>query len=110
VVIAVVFGVQLAGLGGVVRRMNRVTGRHMAVMAGGFGFAGMVGLGGVAVMRGGLFVMLGRVGVVLVGVVRSHGRLSLVRSPRSDPGPKRIRRAANRICEVYGKILCRDLG
>ena len=68
------FGVQLAGFPSVVRGVGGMSGRHMGVVAGGFGFAGLMGVSGVAVMLGGLLVVLGGLGVVFVGVVRSHGR------------------------------------
>jgi hypothetical protein len=73
----VVLGVQLAGFTGMMRRVNGMAGGHMGVVARGFGFVGLMGLGGVAVMLGRLFVKVGCVGVMLVGVVRSHRRSSL---------------------------------
>jgi hypothetical protein len=69
-VFGVMFGVNLARLGGVMRRMRGVAGGDMGVMPGRLGIAVRVVLGGFAMMTGGVFVMVGRVGVVLVSVVR----------------------------------------
>ena len=64
------FGVNLARLGGVMRRMRGMAGGDVGVMTGHFGIAVRVVLGGFAMMAGGVFVMVGRVGVMFVSVVR----------------------------------------
>ena len=73
--LAVVFGVEFAGFRGVVGGMGGVAGRDMGVMTGGGRITGFVGLGRLAVMRGGVFVVVGRLGVMFVGVVGGHGAL-----------------------------------
>jgi hypothetical protein len=64
------FGVHLARLGGVMRRMRGVAGGDVSVMTGRFGVTVCVVLGRFAMMTGGVFVMVGRVGMVFVSVVR----------------------------------------
>ena len=67
---AVVFGVELAGFRGVMRRVGGVTGGDMGVMTRGLCIAGFVMRGGFAMVMGGLLEMVGRLGVVLVRTVR----------------------------------------
>ena len=64
------FGVDLARLGGMMRRMRGVAGGHVGVMAGRFGVAVRVVFGRFAMMAGGVFVMVGGAGVMFVSVVR----------------------------------------
>jgi hypothetical protein len=82
---AVVLGVELAGLAGVVRGVMGMAGSHVAMVASRFGFAGLVCFGGVAVVLSGFFMMISSVGVMFVGVVRSHGRSSDGGQPRRKP-------------------------
>ena len=76
VALAVVFGVQLARFAGMVRRMRGVPGGHMAVVARGFRFTGLMGFGGVPVVLSRHFVVVRGLGMVFVGFMRSHGRSS----------------------------------
>jgi hypothetical protein len=68
--VAVMLGMQLAGLVGVVGGMRRVTGGDVGMMARRLGVARFMMGGGFAVVLGGQIVVIGRVGVVLVSVVR----------------------------------------
>jgi hypothetical protein len=86
----VVVGVQLAGLGGVVRGVRAVAGGGVGVMSGGLDVAALVVLGGLAVMPGGLLVVIGGVSVVLGGGMRrGHGVVLSARPTDTDrPGTK----------------------
>jgi hypothetical protein len=70
---AVMFGVEFAGFHCVVGRVGCVTGGHVSMMARGLGVAGFMVRGGFAMVLGGLFEMVGGVGVMFVGVMgRRH--------------------------------------
>ena len=53
------FGMQLAGFPGVVRRMSSVAGGDSGVVPSTLGFAVLMSLGSVPVMFGSLFVVIG---------------------------------------------------
>ena len=80
---AVMFGVRLAGLGGMVMGMMAVAGRGMGMVCRGFAIIFFIMLGGFTMMMGGLLVMFG--GVVMVfagGMLVRHGEL-----PEMLPAP-----------------------
>jgi len=68
--LAVMLGMQLAGLVGVVGGMRGVTSGDMGMMARRLGVARFMVGGGFAVVLGGQIVVIGGVGMVLVSVVR----------------------------------------
>jgi hypothetical protein len=70
--LAVMLGVELAGFQGVMRRMGGVAGGHVGVMAREFGISFGVVVRRLAVMTGGVFVVVGGLGVMFARVV--HGR------------------------------------
>ena len=83
-------GVQLAGLGGVMGGLGVVAGGDLGVMAGQFDVALGVMLGRCAMVKRGLFVMIGGLGVMVLRRVRggfgSHGEISSRRgSGRQGP-------------------------
>ena len=80
---AVMFGVRLAGLGGVVMGMMAVAGRGMGMVCRGFVIIVFIVLGGFTMMMRGLFVMFGGVVMVLAGgMFVRHGEL-----PEMLPAP-----------------------
>jgi hypothetical protein len=86
----VVVGVQLAGLGGVMRGVRAVAGGGVGVMGGGLDVAALMVLGGLAVVPGGSLVVIGGVSVVLGGGMRrGHGVVLSARPTDTDrPGTK----------------------
>ena len=77
ILVAVMLGVQLAGLGRVVSGVGGVAAGHVGVMARRLGVAGPVMAGRFAMMARGLLVMVGGVDMVVVrGVGRSHAASS----------------------------------
>jgi hypothetical protein len=104
----VVFGVQLAGFAGVMRRLSRVAGGDMGVVASGFGVTGFVMVGGFAVVKGGLFVMLGGLGVMLVRVMGRHVQVLSGFRERCLSFPTRsLGPASGRHCEPSDNLLWR---
>ena len=73
-VMAVMFGMRLAGFGGMVMGMMAMAGSGMGVMRRGLAVFFFIMLGGFAMMMRGLFVMFGGVVVMLAGgVLVRHG-------------------------------------
>jgi hypothetical protein len=68
-------GVMLARLAGVMSGMRRMTVRRMGVVGGLFGCVGVVMLGRLAMVLGGMLVMLGRGVVMLDDLVFGHDDL-----------------------------------
>jgi hypothetical protein len=79
--LAVVLGVQLAGLGRVVGRVGRVAGGHMGVVSGKLSVAGRVVGGRFAVVFRSRLMVVGGVSMVFVRVMRRHGIASLSVEP-----------------------------
>jgi len=77
ILIAMMLGVQLAGLGGVVRRMMVMPVGDMGMMGGGHMIVVVMVLGGLTVMMGGLIVMLGGLAVMFGDIGFGHGILQL---------------------------------
>jgi hypothetical protein len=74
-VVAVVLGVVLARLTGVMGGMGRMAMGGMSVMRGLVGSVCLVVLGGLAVVLGGMLVMFGRGIVMLYDLFLGHGDL-----------------------------------
>jgi hypothetical protein len=107
----VVFCVQLAGFPSVMRRVNRVAGSHMAMVARGLGFTGLVCMRRVSVMLGGLLVMVGGMGMVFVGVVRSHvSDVSFLGVVRLIPDRPEHRAAANTGLRTLRQYFVAEIG
>jgi hypothetical protein len=77
ILVAMMLGVELAGLGGVVRGMMVVPVGDMGMMGGGHMIVVVMVLGGQTMMMGRLVVMLGGLAVMFGDVGFGHGILQL---------------------------------
>ncbi len=79
--LTVMFGVVLAGLAGVVEGMSRVAVGRMGVVRGLLVSIGLVVLGCLAMMLGGMLMVLGRVGVMFDDLLLGHEDLHRQTAP-----------------------------
>ena len=86
-VVAMMFGMQLAGFGGVVRGVLVMALRDMGVVAGGHMIVVVMVIGGFAMMVGGQLVMLGGLAVMVCDLGFGHGE--------NPPGGERAVRAGS---------------